>query len=186
MLSTYQKSAWAYSVLFTITEPVWANTTAKSSSPTLHLLFCPCPSAAPLPSSHALEIKPDLCFKFSLNHINSLLSGSLQGHRSIYISREKMAQRVGEKFLWQHCEPTLWYLQHYKSEDILFALAIPASGFHNYRLKPWVAGKPYSAEASNFPPSNRLKGRNPHASLYKNTNSFSMDCKGNELTTPFR
>lgn len=88
MLSTYQKSVWAYSTLFTITEPVWANTAAKSSSPTLHLLFCPCPSAASLPGSHALEIKPDLCFKFSLNHINSLLSGSLQGHRSIFISNK--------------------------------------------------------------------------------------------------
>lgn len=126
MLSTYQKSVWAYSTLFTITEPVWANTAAKSSSPTLHLLFCPCPSAASLPGSHALEIKPDLCFKFSLNHINSLLSGSLQGHRSIFISNKgkKMAQRTGEKFLWQHCKPALWYLQHYKSKDILFALAI--------------------------------------------------------------
>lgn len=157
MLSTYQKSAWAYSVLFTITEPVWANTTAKSSSPTLHLLFCPCPSAAPLPSSHALEIKPDLCFKFSLNHINSLLSGSLQGHRSIYISREKMAQRVGEKFLWQHCEPTLWYLQHYKSEDILFALAITSLRFSQLQAKALSSWKALFCWSIQFSPLKQIK-----------------------------
>lgn len=129
---------------------MWANTAAKSSSPTLHLLFC-----SQLLSLVHMNWKENQIHALNLvlNHINTLLPSSLGGHRSTQSSNKRKKRHSGQEKVsfGSAVSLQLWHLQCYKSKETSFTLPISNSrAFHNCRLESWPTGKPSSAEASNF------------------------------------